>query len=136
LVAEGGVSDTLMIDATHLKAHRAAASLLKKGMYPPYRADKRRLNSKLHAICDSNGRPVMMALTEGQMSDHTGARLLYQHLPPAKPLSGDKGAPAFGFDPEDSNAFRQALKAKKIKACIPPRSNRKVQYAFSKTMYK
>ncbi len=25
---------TLMIDATHLKAHRTAASLLKKGLYP------------------------------------------------------------------------------------------------------
>ena len=27
-------SDALMIDATHLKAHRTAASLLKKGMFP------------------------------------------------------------------------------------------------------
>ena len=27
-------SDTLMTDATHLKAHRTAASLLKKGMFP------------------------------------------------------------------------------------------------------
>lgn len=26
--------DTIMIDATHLKAHRTAASLLKKGMFP------------------------------------------------------------------------------------------------------
>jgi hypothetical protein len=26
--------DQLMIDATHLKAHRPAASLLKKGMFP------------------------------------------------------------------------------------------------------
>ena len=26
--------DQLMIDATHLKAHRTAASLLKKGLYP------------------------------------------------------------------------------------------------------
>jgi hypothetical protein len=26
--------DQLMIDATHLKAHRTAASLLKKGMFP------------------------------------------------------------------------------------------------------
>jgi putative transposase len=34
LAALGGVSDTLMIDATHLKAHRTAASLLKKGLYP------------------------------------------------------------------------------------------------------
>jgi putative transposase len=34
LAAESGVPDTLMIDATHLKAHRTSASLLKKGMYP------------------------------------------------------------------------------------------------------
>jgi putative transposase len=34
LAAQGGETDTLMIDATHLKAHRTAASLLKKGLYP------------------------------------------------------------------------------------------------------
>src|SRR6478752_2976534 len=34
LVAQGGSPDCLMIDATHLKAHRTAASLLKKGLYP------------------------------------------------------------------------------------------------------
>ena len=34
LVAEAGRPDTLMIDATHLKAHRTACSLLKKGMFP------------------------------------------------------------------------------------------------------
>jgi putative transposase len=34
LVAQGGGTDKLMIDATHLKAHRTAASLLKKGLYP------------------------------------------------------------------------------------------------------
>ena len=32
LVARGGGADKLMIDATHLKAHRTAASLLKKGV--------------------------------------------------------------------------------------------------------
>jgi len=31
LVAEAGVPERLMIDSTHLKAHRTAASLLKKG---------------------------------------------------------------------------------------------------------
>ena len=30
----GGKPNQLMIDATHLKAHRTAASLLKKGLYP------------------------------------------------------------------------------------------------------
>jgi len=33
LVKEGGPPDRLMIDATHIKAHRTAASLLKKGMF-------------------------------------------------------------------------------------------------------
>jgi len=34
IAAEAGEPDQLMIDATHLKAHRTAASLLKKGMFP------------------------------------------------------------------------------------------------------
>ena len=34
LAKEGGASDEMMIDATHLKAHRTAASLLKKGLFP------------------------------------------------------------------------------------------------------
>ena len=34
LAAKGGKPDRLMIDATHLKAHRTAASLQKKGLYP------------------------------------------------------------------------------------------------------
>lgn len=34
LAGEAGEPDTVMIDATHLKAHRTAASLLKKGLFP------------------------------------------------------------------------------------------------------
>ncbi|RVT90525.1 transposase [Sphingomonas crocodyli] len=34
LAAAGGKPDQLMIDATHLKAHRTAASPLKKGLFP------------------------------------------------------------------------------------------------------
>lgn len=34
LSREGQRSERIMIDATHLKAHRTAASLLKKGMFP------------------------------------------------------------------------------------------------------
>ena len=42
LVEKQGNTERLMIDATHLKAHRTAASLPKKGSFPLYRADKRR----------------------------------------------------------------------------------------------
>jgi len=34
LAAQAGEPDTIMIDATHLKAHRTAASLLKGGLFP------------------------------------------------------------------------------------------------------
>lgn len=34
LSRQNGPAGKLMIDATHLKAHRTAASLLKKGLYP------------------------------------------------------------------------------------------------------
>ena len=34
LVEKQGNTERLMIDATHLKAHRTAASLLKKGLFP------------------------------------------------------------------------------------------------------
>ena len=34
LAAASEATDTVMIDATHLKAHRTAASLLKRGLFP------------------------------------------------------------------------------------------------------
>jgi putative transposase len=41
LSAKGGKSDQLMIAATHLKAHRTAASLLKKGLFPDVSGEPR-----------------------------------------------------------------------------------------------
>src|SRR5215218_33797 len=38
LAPKGGKPDQLMIDGTRLKAHRTAASLLKKGLFSTYRA--------------------------------------------------------------------------------------------------
>ena len=86
------------------------------------------MNSKLHAVCDGEGRLIVMMLTEGQMSDHKGAVLLFDALPRAKELLGDKGY--------DSDWFRAALTARGITPCIPPKSNRKVQYPYDKAVYK
>jgi putative transposase len=41
LAAQDGPPDKLMIDATHLKAHRTAASLLKKGLFPAVSAGRK-----------------------------------------------------------------------------------------------
>ena len=42
LAAESGPPDRVMIDSTHLKAHRTAASLLKRGFTPSHRPHERR----------------------------------------------------------------------------------------------
>jgi len=41
LAGEGGPPERLMIDSTHLKAHRTAASLLQKGLFPAVSAAPR-----------------------------------------------------------------------------------------------
>ena len=86
------------------------------------------MNSKLHAVCDGLGRPIMMLLSEGQISDHKGALLLFSALPRAKELLADKGY--------DSDWFRAALTERGIPPCIPPRKNRKVQYHYDKKLYR
>lgn len=82
LAAKRGRPDQLMIDATHREAHRTAASLLKMGCSPTYQTHQRR-NSKLDAVCDGQGRPLVILLGEGQMSDNKGAVLMLDVLPPA-----------------------------------------------------
>ena len=57
-----------------------------------------------------------MFLTEGQMSDHKGARLMSEALPAAKALLGDRGY--------ESNGFRAALADQGIEACIPSSKSR------------
>jgi hypothetical protein len=69
------------------------------------------LNSKLHAVTDQDGRPVALLLTEGQMSDHTGTKILYPTLPDAEALIADKGY--------DTDEFHDALHAKGMEPCIP-----------------
>lgn len=69
-----------------------------------------------------------MVLSEGQMSDYKGAALLLDGLPKAKEMLADRGY--------DSDWFRDALAAKGIKPCIPPRKNRKIQIPYDKALYK
>ncbi|MEG8219878.1 IS5 family transposase [Sphingomonas sp. HH69] len=129
LAAKGGKPDQLMIDATHLKAHRTAASLLKKGLFPRrIGRTKGGLNSKLHAVCDGKGRPLVMLLSEGQMSDYKGAALMLDALPRAKALLGDRGY--------DADWFRAALADRKIAACIPSKVNRKVPIPHDAALYR
>ena len=79
-------------------------------------------------MCDGLGRPIILLLSEGQMSDYKGAFLILDALPKASELLGDRGY--------DSNWFRAALIERGITPCIPPRSNRKVQIDYDTQLYK
>jgi len=70
----------------------------------------------------------MLLLTEGQMNDHKGARLLVNALPSAKTLLADRGY--------DSNWFRSTLIKKGIEPCIPPTRSRKQPIPYDATLYK
>ena len=75
------------------------------------------MNTKLHAICDSKGRPINVFVSAGQVSDYIGARALLSSLSDVDWLLGDRGY--------DADWFRQALQDKGIRACIPGRKQRK-----------
>jgi transposase len=67
------------------------------------------LNSKLHAVCDEQGKPMILLLTEGQMSDHTGARLLIEKLPAGSTLIGDRGYDSKSFPHRSERAWDQGV---------------------------
>ena len=71
----------------------------------------------MHAICDSMGQPLNLLATAGQVSDYIGARALLSSLPDVDWLLGGRGY--------DADWFREALKDKGIRPCIPGRKQRK-----------
>ncbi|AKO98888.1 DDE transposase [Primorskyibacter flagellatus] len=86
------------------------------------------MNTKLHAVTDSQGRPINFFVTAGQVSDYVGARVLVDKLPNVKWLLGGRGY--------DADWFREALQDKGIRACIPGRKARKKPVKYDKRRYR
>ena len=86
------------------------------------------MNSKLHAVCNGEGKPILLLLSAGQTSDYKGAAQLLNVLPKAKELLADRGY--------DADWFRKALLEKGITPCIPPRKIRKIPVVYDKELYK
>ena len=86
------------------------------------------MNTKLHAVTDAKGRPIQFFMSAGQVSDYTGAAALLSSLPQAGWMLADRGY--------DAVWFREALKDKGIRVCIPGRKNRKKAVKYDKRRYK
>jgi transposase len=98
------------------------------GVFSRIFATKGGMNSKLHAVCDGQGRPVVTMLSAGQMNDQKGANILAPLLAHARELIADRGY--------DSNPFRAALAERGIAACIPSKKNRKQPIPYDKALYR
>ena len=110
----------VMIDATHLKAHRTHQACAKKrGSKRLIEQTRGGMNSKLNVVCDSKGRPIQMYLSAGQTSDYVGVAGLLRLLLPVKCLPAGRGYVA--------DWLRSALMDVNITPCIPSKKNRKVQ---------
>ncbi len=82
------------------------------------------MNTQLHGVTDTRGRPIRFFMTAGQVSDYTGARALLNSLPTAKWLLGDRGY--------DADWFRAALLDKEITPCISGRTSRDKPVKYDK----
>ena len=86
------------------------------------------MNTKLHAVTDTSGRPVRLFITAGQVSDYTGSAALMNGLPQAEWLLADRGY--------DADWFRETLVDKGTKPSIPSRKSRKTTVKYDKRRYK
>ncbi len=129
LEGEGPKPGRIMVDATPPQgSSHCGKPAQKAALSRCIGRTKGGLNSKLHAVCDANGKPLILLLGEGQMSDHTGARHILDALSPAKTLLADRGY--------DSNWFREGLAEKGIEPCIPSTRTRKVPLHYDAVVYR
>ncbi|MGY3371804.1 transposase [Bradyrhizobium sp. GM2.4] len=84
--------------------------------------------TKIHALSDPLGRPVVLHLTPGQNADISAAPDVLALAPPTSALLGDKAY--------DGDGFRSAIVRRGAKPVIPNKSNRVVIHPFNKRAYK
>jgi hypothetical protein len=115
----------LNTDILH-RRRREGRAIHKGGLPRRIGRTKGGLNSKLHAVYDGDGKPLILLLTEGQISDYRGAAIMPPALPNADRLITDRGY--------DSDWFRNALVEQDIPPCIPGRKNRKTPITYDKML--
>lgn len=82
------------------------------------------MNTKLHAVTDTSGRPIRFFIPAGQVSEYTGAMALPSSIPDADWLMADRGC--------DADWFRDALADRGTKPCIPGRKSRNKVIRYDK----
>jgi transposase len=86
------------------------------------------LTTKIHALVDANGLPVVLKITPGQAHDGRSAADMLDGLGEGQILLADRAY--------DSDAMREDLAERGAWACVKPMPNRKNIPAFSSFLYR
>jgi transposase len=86
------------------------------------------LTTKIHALTDARGLPLILTLTPGQAADCPGAAGLLDRLEPGTILLADKAY--------DADWLRRAIEDAGSAPNIPSKRTRKWKSCFSKTLYR
>jgi transposase len=116
-----------MIDTSIVRVHQHAACISRNRRQSMGRS-RGGLTSKIHAVVDSNGLPVRLALTAGEAHDNRLADQLLSRLKSGSMLLADRGY--------DARWIRALAAEEGVWANIPPRSNRNEPICFSPYLYR
>ena len=86
------------------------------------------LTTKIHALVDANGLPILLKITPGQANDGRSAADMFDSLGAGDVLLADRAY--------DSDALRDAMGERGANANIKPMPNRVRHPAFSASLYK
>ena len=86
------------------------------------------LTTKIHALVDACGLPIVLKLTEGQAHDGRSAQDMLDTLGPGQVLLADRAY--------DSNALHEMLQSRGARANVKPMPQRLDPPAFDKRLYR
>ena len=116
-----------MIDTSIVRVHQHGACITRNQRQSMGRS-RGGLTSKIHAVVDSNGLPVRLALSPGEAHDVRLAGKLLSRLKSGSMLLADRGY--------DADWIRELAMKKGAWANIPPKSNRSDPICFSPYLYR
>src|SRR5262252_2312875 len=126
-LAAGRDSAVQMIDTSVVRVHQHGACIADNNQEAMGRS-RGGLTSKIHAVVDTNGLPVHLALTPGEAHDNRLCSVLLSALLPQTMLLADRGY--------DADWIRELARQQGAWANIPPKRNRKDPICFSPFLYR
>ncbi|MEZ4782436.1 MAG: IS5 family transposase [Candidatus Kapaibacterium sp.] len=129
--------DEVQIDSTIVRAHQHAAEQKNAAEAEALGRSRGGLSSKIHAITDARGRPLVLTLSGGERADILTAPMLFYRLIAQAAIRDVPAIPGsvLGDRAYDADAFIELITSSGAEVVIPPRKNRRKQRFYDKERY-